>query len=597
MKKWSKLSGFTLAEVLIIAPIVILVIGTFVVFIINITGEVIKTKAAIDTVGDTQNALRYIQSDIRLSTGFADTTGTVTTPQGSGNDAAAWTNSGTSSTNLILTRIATTYSPINPNSLIVYTNSPFNCTVGNREQNTAYTYYSVYFVSGGSLWQRNILKNYPTVLTSLCSTPWQLPSCTLANVTAVPAICKVQDTEVATNVSSFTVQYYRADSSGNAVATSTRSDATNVKITLNTSKAAAGKTLTSSDELRAAKRGSDLPAIVQTSNPATWTACPMSNSWTTYTGYPTLAYTKTSTGTVMMSGFFMKTAAPVADETMCTLPSGYRPTKRLIFQAAGGGGAARVDVLTTGEVRYETGGGPSPSWVSAGNISFLASDVAPIGNWTNLTAYPGSGWVSYDGGTSFAIPAVTKDSSGRAWVQGLAKSGITTSGSGAYTLPTGYPINTYECLIYPAMTNPNVAGSMSPQGSNITFRYGSNGYWSLQAMYYPDGAIQWTTPPLQNGWTAYAAGCWGSAAYVKNADNIVSLKGLIKSGATSGTILTLPVGYRPARTDVYCAVNSYNAGTDGHAALWILPSGNVDISSGVSSTWLSLSGCNFVAEQ
>lgn len=602
MKTRPRQFGFSLAEVLVVAPIVILVIATFVVFIVTITGEVIKTKASVDTLDDTQTALNYIKADVRLSTAFASTTGQVATPQGTNDDTAAWTNSGSSTNTLILTRLGTDINPINSSSRIVYTNTPYGCGTGSEEQNSPFTYYSVYFlktVDGvQSLWQRNILKGYPTIINNnVCATPWQLPSCTTTafDTPPAPSICITKDTQVAKNVQTFSVDYY--NSAG--ALTANRSDTTNIKITLTTSQTVAGQAQTSSDDLRVAKRGSEVPAAAYITDSVSWTPCSMQNGWTEYTGYSPIGVTKTATGAVMMSGFFQKTTTPTADVAMCTLPVGYRPAKRLIFQVAGGGGAARVDVLTNGEVRYETGGGASnPWWVAATGISFLASDVAPDGSWTNLTAYPPGGWVSYDsGGATFAIPAVTKDSSGRAWIQGLAKSGSTTVNGVTYTLPAGYPIGSGECLIYPAMTNPNVAGSMAPSGSNITFRYGSNGYWSLQAMFYPIGSTVWKEPVFQNSWKSYGY-CWGAVGYTKNTDGIVSLKGLIGGGSTSGTIFTLPVGYRPARTDVYCAVNTYNATpTDAHAALWIRPSGDVEISSGVSSTWLSLSGCNFVAEQ
>lgn len=603
MKTQHRQLGFSLAEVLIVAPIVILVIATFVVFIVTITGEVIKTKASIDTLDDTQTGLNYIKADVRLSTAFASTTGQVATPQGANDDTAAWTNSGSSTNTLILTRLGTTINPINPAATdptngIVYTNTPYGCTSGEREQNPPFTYYSVYFLKtvGGvqSLWQRNIMKGYPTIITSnTCTTPWQLPSCT-PSLVGTQTVCVTADTQVAKNVQTFSVEYY--NSAGTL--TTTRSDTTNIKITLTTSQTVAGQSQTSSDDLRVAKRGSEVPAAAYITESVSWTPCSMQNGWTEYTGFSPIGVTKTATGAVVMSGLFMKTTTPTADAAMCTLPAGYRPAKRLIFQVAGGGGAARVDVLTNGEVRYETGGGSSnPWWVAATGVSFLASDVAPDGSWTNLTAYPPGGWVSYDSGVTFALPSVIKDSSGRAWIRGLAKSGSTVVNSVAYTLPAGYPIGSGECLMYPAMTNPNVSGSMAPTGSNITFRYGSNGYWSLQAMFYPIGSAIWNEPVLQNSWTPYGY-CWGGVGYTKNTDGIVSLRGLISGGSTSGTIFTLPVGHRPTRTDVYCAVNTYNATpTDAQAVLVVQPSGNVVISSGVSSTWLSLSGCNFVAEQ
>lgn len=96
-------------------------------------------------------------------------------------------------------------------------------------------------------------------------------------------------------------------------------------------------------------------------------------------------------------------------------------------------------------------------------------------------------------------------------------------------------------------------------------------------------------PTLKNNWVNYG-GAWAPASYWKDSCGMVRLNGLIKNGTTSaGTILfTLPVGYRPSKKEKCMCCSG--------AALCILEvdaSGNVSISFGATSGWLSLSGIAF----
>ena len=53
----------------------------------------------------------------------------------------------------------------------------------------------------------------------------------------------------------------------------------------------------------------------------------------------------------------------------------------------------------------------------------------------------------------------------------------------------------------------------------------------------------WITPTLINGWESYDAE--SIPKYYKGADNVVRLRGMVKSGTTGTAFATLPVGYRP----------------------------------------------------
>src|SRR6476660_8290032 len=81
----AKSAGFTLVEVLVISPIIILFIGSFIALLVNLTGESLVARERNLTVHDTQAALDQIQTDIGSATGFLATTASTPTlraPQG-----------------------------------------------------------------------------------------------------------------------------------------------------------------------------------------------------------------------------------------------------------------------------------------------------------------------------------------------------------------------------------------------------------------------------------------------------------------------------------------------------------------------------------
>ncbi len=98
----------------------------------------------------------------------------------------------------------------------------------------------------------------------------------------------------------------------------------------------------------------------------------------------------------------------------------------------------------------------------------------------------------------------------------------------------------------------------------------------------------WIAPALINSWANYGSG-YNPAGYFKDSQGIVHLRGLVKSG--TGTIFTLPAGYRPAYRMLY-GVDGANA----HARVDIDTSGNV-IHAGGSNVHLSLDVITFRAEQ
>lgn len=95
-------------------------------------------------------------------------------------------------------------------------------------------------------------------------------------------------------------------------------------------------------------------------------------------------------------------------------------------------------------------------------------------------------------------------------------------------------------------------------------------------------------PTLLNSWVNYG-GTYATAGYWKDAEGIVHLHGLVKSGTIGAAIFTLPAGYRPAADQQTAVVSN---GVYGYCA--VRSSGNVEASSGANTTF-SLNGITFRA--
>lgn len=249
-------SAFTLVEVLVIMPIVILVIGGLISAIIIMTGNVLATRNDNALVYDIQNALDTIETDVKISGGFLPTNAlnksdgsadAIQAPQGKGNSDTAFT---ASNDTLILKTFATTASPSTSSSQIVYTGDETQCT-----NNTATTINIniVYFVSGGTLWRRTILPS-DYLLSVKCNgaTVWQRPSCSADKISDYSSICKVKDTKLVSGVTKFELKYYNSNNDEKTDYTNLTS-ATNDYVTINieASGKAAGRSYTESGTIRA----------------------------------------------------------------------------------------------------------------------------------------------------------------------------------------------------------------------------------------------------------------------------------------------------------------------------------------------------------
>ena len=240
--KRSSSPAFTLVEVLVVAPLIILFIGAFIGMVVTLTGDSLKLRESNAAAYGVQDALDEMGTASGNALGFLTTTGTLVSPQGSGNNTAAFTND---TDTLILSSAATTKNPFDPTRQLVYQGSG-TCS----STNPVYSYTTVYFVSGGSLYKRTILPASPAA----CTTPWQKPSCEESRVAANPTVCRASDEKLLDNVAGMTITYYDSAASSTSIPASEAEDAVSVSIQLQASKQVAGDTVSYSGTSRV-KRG------------------------------------------------------------------------------------------------------------------------------------------------------------------------------------------------------------------------------------------------------------------------------------------------------------------------------------------------------
>ena len=271
--------GFTLVEMLIVAPIVILVIGVFVSAIVNMTGEVLSSRGANALTYSVQNALNTIDADVKTSGGYlAKNNIPLSNGQGYDNGTLEFHNANDTSIGamLILNSYATTAGPLSSTRSNIYiTGQPNTCISTLVSQNTKLIMNIVYFVKNDSLWRRVIMPS--TYESAGCNVPWQKPTCVPGYDSAIYTFCKANDTKLVEGISAsgFDVDYYAAGStSANTTANdSNQTDAarqttmrtTNtVSVTINATKTIAGRDIIQSGTIKSVSANNDItipPAI------------------------------------------------------------------------------------------------------------------------------------------------------------------------------------------------------------------------------------------------------------------------------------------------------------------------------------------------
>ena len=572
--------GFTLVEMLVVAPIVILAIGAFLTAIISMTGEVLASRASNSLSFNVQDALNRIEQDVKLSNSFLATnnipldssTNAVTTNhyQGYNDDTTAFTSiGGTSGTSLILSMVATTTNPISTSSSYVYLkNKPNDCS--NPQGNIPFTYNIVYYVKNNTLYRRVIMpNNYADTTSNVCAVPWQQPSCSPSYMAAQSGsvFCKTSDVTLVSGISAtgFTLQYFNGENTSsinapastitdNTIRGTALQSATTVGVSLDALQTAAGRAIERAAILRVSRLDSNASGIATITTDGA-PAAPNVSSTTSEPTNVTFSWPKVTTATgytfeyQIGSGSWNTGFTNQATQTFTVTNATHQNVVN-----------ARVTAINaTGNSGYGTATVTIPLW----------TPLALQNTWTDYSP-------------PYSSAAYTKTSAGLIVLKGMVKAG---SGIIGY-LPAGYRPAAY--IMFENSTN-SAGGRVDIRtDGSIYMSVGSNAWFSLDGMSFMPSGTTFTPASYQYGWLDYSPGSgdpnWQAAGYTYDGAGRVQLTGLVRAGTTtSGTaIFNLPLGYRP--TDYMYILNDVgNAPT--HFS--INANGNVE-AKGYGNVYLSL---------
>jgi hypothetical protein len=259
--------GFTTVEMLIIAPMVILMISAFISAIVILTGNVLAARGSNDMAFDLQDTLNRMEQDIKLSGGLLTTNNfTPILPQGYGDSTTLFKNFDlTKGYSLILNSYTTNGNPTSAGRDFIYTSVPNGCS-NLVNQNNILTYNIVYFVKNdainhGSLWRRVLMQSGYQSAGCNGTVPWQVPSCSVGYNVALTS-CKTNDIKLLDGVTEgvnggFKVEYFINSADTNPISNtdsanqSKLSAADIVKVSITAKQNIAGHTIIQTGTMRA----------------------------------------------------------------------------------------------------------------------------------------------------------------------------------------------------------------------------------------------------------------------------------------------------------------------------------------------------------
>jgi hypothetical protein len=111
--------------------------------------------------------------------------------------------------------------------------------------------------------------------------------------------------------------------------------------------------------------------------------------------------------------------------------------------------------------------------------------------------------------------------------------------------------------------------------------------------------LTWAPLTLENGWTVFASGVYGTPSYTKDHEGFVHLSGALDGqGRTSTRFATLPAGFRPNAQYVWVRAASTNGASDPQLVdLYIPNTGEMyaEAGTGANMKFVSLEGVTFYA--
>lgn len=530
--------GFTLVEMMVIAPIVILLIGAFIALIVNLTGEVMSSRGSNVLTYNLQDALNQIEEDVKLSSTYLSSTNIniSSTKQGYGGDTTngstvPFTNiqkSGGSTASLILNGLVTNGNPMSTLTGYVYlANSPNPCTsVSEYSNNRPMSMNIVYFVdSQNTLWRRVIMpSNYATASVRCGSAaPWQQPSCTPGYNTVTMSFCKTNDMRMIDGVSpsDFVVQYFSSASSTSADTTANNPTVTNdtvrntalqatptVAVTITAKQTVAGRDIQRAGTVRATRLDTNASSIAIDAPPTAVPAVPSVTSTVSDGHNVTFTWPRVATATSYDLEWRLNGGAWQAEPEATNVDNNSRS-----YTITDGGHQDTVEA----RVRSTNALGDS-AW---------GTNSLTIPLWAPLILK--GGWTDYAQG--FTTAAYTKTKAGVVMLKGLVRGGTGDIG----TLPPDYAPE--KVIMFPTSTN-QAAGRLDIRADGtVDAEVGNTAWFSLDGTAYMPNGTTFTNFTYQNGWSTWDAN-WNPASYAVDGIGRVHMRGLMRGGTvTAGTTI------------------------------------------------------------
>jgi|GEM_PF-461684 len=544
-------NGFTLVEMLVIAPMVILFVGVFISSMINMTGSVLVARGSSALTNSVQDAETRITQDITTSSGYLATNNiSLVSPQGIDDGTGIFHNAGGGNgPMLILNSYASSKNPLTLDRDIIYANTPNTCGTPAEIQNAPLMLNIVYFVKNSSLWRRVIA---PTDYASgKCAASWQKPSCT-----SVGGFCVAQDVKLVDGIGAngFTLTYYTGGASPAQIpdaSNSNKSDierqtalqtAKSVDVNITTTATIAGRDVTKTGTIRKSLQSSATSFVI-TEQPASVTLAIAANAvfHAKFSDASATIHWEQSidNGATWADVSPSVTSSPLTISSVTTAMDGYR--YRALFS-------------------------------NDNNATYIISSsarlsVAPSGSWNELTL--AGLWLNY-AGTTYHTAGYRKTTSGVVVLKGLVKRAVgQVSGETIASLPVGY------C---PSDRLPFEIGAQGYTDGRIDILKSSNGttcdivyvrgtpttYFSLEGIHFiPDDGRYSVTPVnnFVNGWYNFG-GTQAPVSYVEDDIGRVHVQGTMGMGTNTidTTMFQMPTSLAPPGSTFVPAVSSVFAG-------------------------------------
>lgn len=598
-------SGFTLVELVVVAPIIILLIGTFIGLIVNLTGEVMSSRGSNVLTFNVQDTLNRIEEDVRLSTtylainnidvsdtkqGYGGTTSTGSTTNFTNVDK---TGSSGSRASLILNGLVTDGSPLSSDSELVYLkDQPNPCaTYAEYVKNRPMTMNVVYFIDdANTLWRRVIMPSDYANSNARCGNePWQIPSCIYGYSALSLSFCKSNDEKLIEGVTpaNFNFQYYTTASSttpnASAVNASLSDDVRNtalqstptVGVTITARQTIAGRTIERTASMRATRLDTNASSIARIPTDTAAPGTPQPSAVVSDGHIVTVTWPRVANATNYSIDYQIKSnggACDAATSGTWTTGNANLDNNNRTFTISAGDHTERVCVRTRANNTFAT-----PSAYSTTDI------VIPL--WAPLILQ--NGWTAY--GQGYNTPAYTKTKTGLVLVKGLIrKSSVVSSGEASAYLPADYRPRG-GMLLFGTSASANVAArvDVAADGGILMKAGTSEGWTSLDTIRFMASTASPTivTPSsLSNGWGNYG-GPYAPASYSRDANGRVATQGLVAGGTnTDGTVIfTMASTYAPPQ---YLHLATQSANVFGMMGVNATPA--VTAKGSGSNMWLSL---------